>query len=1048
MNPIPENLVIDNNAKIIPQKEGSVIDIIKYYTELAKKEKDREGFQFRMDIASGYLFFSGFEKSYEIFKELYDSGILKPVNDKNWGTKAPIRIVMGPETTLRTKEVLLGIRNSAKEQLSLYDDKVIILLEKLIREQLIDIRVFVEKRFHVKMYNFYNYGPIPSDIWSGSANFTGEGLLNNIELCIPLRGTSDTRSLYGEWFSVLWNKSTSNLNVLEVINEVKSSEYFYMEPKYFFAKLIKVLQKERLLYEEEISRGKLLEFQEMSYAIAMSRLEKYGGFILSNSPGLGKSFVAAKVMKTYLLQYPDKKILLVYPPRIETEWKDTIKDFEIESNVDFFRMSMLKNIDLSKFENKYSLIVVDEAHHFRNKGIKRRESLVEIINRNYGTDTLLVTATPINLSPLDLINLIDLFYRGRSFDKFAHAGIKSIYDELKRDILNVEEFTEEIANKFRQLERSLAIKITWRIINEYYKRDLERISGREYSYQDPDVSEICFNYPKKYKVQIFDEIVDFLKNLNFEPAKLWDEGGYKENKNLLIWYKIQLYKRLESSLFAFYKSMRNLFNRFKLYKKILIEKKIPEKNDIQYLVDDPDLDDMNIEQERFENMINTFGSLNFQERNGIIKRIDEDIELIDNMKNNLEKLFKIEYPIEDDEKIKTLKILLKDNLKNKKPTIVFSQWADTVDYIKKCLENDNEIKNRFDFIHGKIKKSKDKLINSYEKGEVDIIVTTDVLSEGVNLPRTDYVINFDLPYNPVILVQRAGRALRITNPKKIYIRNFKPEDSIDKEIELYKKLMDRVDNMINIIGIDFLFWLIDEKKVKKLKEEELQKYLNYYNDYKNNLSKSNPDNLIKSQVEEEDKLDKILRDAASKFNINLDDLENFSINIAKPFYTALNDKDGLVLIIDDNGNKRFVGEIKDSLDYSDKRIEDKDKEKIKELIRLESKRTKIEFTSRNSLSREDQNIISNLSRVSSRFSEKNKIKISNIIRKIRNRGTDSKLKCNILKFLSDSNKIPIFISEIDNIIDKKLWIEIDKVLESSDGFNKTKLDAIIKYSGD
>ena len=131
------------------------------------------------------------------------------------------------------------------------------------------------------------------------------------------------------------------------------------------------------------------------------------------------------------------------------------------------------------------------------------------------------------------------------------------------------------------------------------------------------------------------------------------------------------------------------------------------------------------------------------------------------------------------------------------------------------------LKKIINFYFKKIKLQKNKKVNKKEiqddfnSGIYDIIITTDVLSEGVNLPRADVVINFDLPYNPVRLIQRSGRAIRLNNPKHIKIYNFKPDESIDKELELCERLKTRVENIISTIGIEFIIWSIAQKKIDK-----------------------------------------------------------------------------------------------------------------------------------------------------------------------------------------------------------------------------------------
>jgi len=197
--------------------------------------------EFRFDIGTGFLFFSGFQEAYSSFERLKDSGVLSKVGEDDWGTDAPIRVVMGQKTDSYTKNMLKGL---VKDGVSNYDDETTQLLQGLVDDDLIDFRVIKDENFHPKIYSFYLESNIPDDIWSGSANFSRSGLKNNIELCTPMDVNHERRSNFREWFDNLWEKGSSDLDVLEVIDEVESSEHIYYTPEVFFAKLVDMLGRE------------------------------------------------------------------------------------------------------------------------------------------------------------------------------------------------------------------------------------------------------------------------------------------------------------------------------------------------------------------------------------------------------------------------------------------------------------------------------------------------------------------------------------------------------------------------------------------------------------------------------------------------------------------------------------------------------------------------------------------------------------------------------------------------------------------------------------
>ena len=1066
----PDSIIIDNRAGILdPDLEGTVLDIFRYYAhKLENDRKTNPEHSIRIDIGTGYFFFSGFGESCDIFKSIYDDKLLNGVKNPNWSTIAPIRVVIGKETDKQTKSILLSI---VKDRLSLYDDKKIDFLRRLIEEGLMEFRVFEDRKFHVKIYNFYFTNPEsyaePIDIYAGSANFTASGLRSNIEICIPYRGSSTSRSLFRDWFTRLWERSNPDLDVLEVISNIKESDYVLLVPEVFFTKLINILNK-RYLFPTRIGIEPdiLLEFQNLSYFIVMERLQRYGGYLLANSVGLGKSYVACQVMKEYQLNFPDKKCLLIYPPRMKEEWGEYLNTFGIGDSVDTLSMGVMQKKPFDKKEEdfffdyriyteRYSLIVVDEVHNFRNP-CNRSANLKEIIRSNPKADVLLLSATPISLGASDLINLIDLFYAGEKQRKFEVAGLKEIYDRTKKRVLKerTRGLDEELLKNLKEIETELSLKITWRIVQDFFKEDLRRLSGREVRYEEPIVREVRFDYPDVYKREIFDGIIRFLESLNYEPAKLWDGEGYKEDKHLLFWYKWQLYKRLESSLYAFYKSIDNLHKRFSLYKVSMEREKIVDSSDLAELSIgmNKKIFDKIIDKDRMGAVLFTYNGLDQPLKQEILGRLSDDIESTEAMLAKMKNIFGeldvdgnlVRYPIDGDEKIEELRDILKQNMERGKPTIVFSEYRDTIDYLYRSLNDDFP---RIDFIHGGTKKSKDKLIDDFQRGLVDIILTTDVLSEGVNIPRADSVINFDLPYNPTILVQRAGRALRITNPKKLEIFNFRPEKEIDKELELYKRLGERLDLILKITGLDFVVWLIDEKKVKELHEDEKEEYLRYYDEYRDKIAVSNPDDLVRATIPAESKLDKTLRDAILRFMITPEDCDRIGGEVKKPICTMLKGNDDLFLVGEFGTRKITVNEVQDSLDRISGSITERDRHDINVLLKDTRDEIIREETSRGSINKTEQKLLKRINGVKERLSREENRKV---LEKIKSQITSHALTphefVKVEEICRMIESLPPFMAGVDDSVETRdMWK--DAVLLSSGEIKSRdiKLLAFIKY---
>jgi superfamily II DNA or RNA helicase/HKD family nuclease len=894
------NRVIDNNAGLLDEdKEGSVLDIFNHYLNKAIEE-DRKN-SFRMDIGTGFLFFSGFEAVSDTFNKLIETKTIGEIEDPDWGTEAPIRVVMGPETSNRTKSILLSL---VTDQVIEYDDDAIKVLQKFIQNDLIDFRVVTERTFHPKLYSFYLRSEVPDDVWAGSANFSKGGLQNNIELSIQMQTGNQDRELFREWFDKLWEYGEEDLDVLEVLEDVQQSDYIYQQPSIFFSKLIRYLDRDYLLDSSVSSDGSpLLEYQNLTYNIVMERLQRYRGYILSNSVGTGKTYVAAQTAATYQRRSPSKEILVVAPSNVTEEWEEVFEEFDINSETEFLSMGMLQKqpleeategdrvFDYRDYTDRFSLIIVDEAHNFRNDS-NRRNNLEDIIRQNSDSDVLLTSATPINISPEDLFSLIDLFYRAGRVQQFEKAGLKSHYENTRQKLKKLDKYDDlsnSLIQDIKKIENELSIKITWRIIQEEFKDDLRELAGDDVEYDDPDITEEEYDYPSRYQTEVFEEIVPFLDQLNYEPSKLWDGQGYQDFDNLIFRHKWRLYKRLESSLKAFHDSIDNLHKRFLLYYESIKRDTAISENDVASLSTsvDPQEAANATDFERLETVVTTYRSLDSDLQETVLSNLKTDINLIEEMLDRITSSFgntsTVPYP--EDSKVSRLNTIIENKLTDGKPVVIFSQYSDTVEYLYHSLSGAFEGVRR---IHGGVSADKEEFVSDFNRGEFDVIITTDMLAEGVNIPRADVIVNFDLPYNPITLIQRTGRALRITNPKKVEVHNFRPADSIDRELELYEKLDARLDTILDIVGLDFIVWLMDEKKIEQLHEEEREEYIESLDEYNETMASSNPSEIAPEQAPpEETRTDRILRRAIDRYSLTTDDVSAVSPSINRPIYTVL-----------------------------------------------------------------------------------------------------------------------------------------------------------------
>lgn len=228
---------------------------------------------------------------------------------------------------------------------------------------------------------------------------------------------------------------------------------------------------------------------------------------------------------------------------------------------------------------------------------------------------------------------------------------------------------------------------------------------------------------------------------------------------------------------------------------------------------------------------------------------------------------------------------------------------------------------------------KEKKIKRFKDDKFQHLVSTDVLAEGFNIPEADIVINYDLPYNPVKIIQRVGRATRINVPKKIEIRNFNPDEAIDQELNLIDKLDLRISNIISLIGIDYSIWADTEKMIKEKEHLDNINKCKILKELKKRISTENPDEIYQIQLREESKLDLLLRNSIEHFDLKPEDIPDKIPS--KPIYTTLIDKEpGFYGVYKVDEDYFEYGEPAEFIEESSKQIKMYNEDEIKKFCEI------------------------------------------------------------------------------------------------------------------
>jgi len=697
-------------------------------------------------------------------------------------------------------------------------DHTVKLFIEFLKRKNVEIRLF-EKFLHGKAYIF------DDRIVIGSSNFTAAGLTRYGELNT---WKQESQAVYTrkEWFEKFWAESIDfKEELIRLLEESRFGSKHYT-PYEIYIKTLYELQKEDVKEElkEEKPRGlpetkvNLAQFQEDAISRIWTRMKKYGGCIVADSVGLGKTWIAKKILER-IGYYERKNILIVCPAQLREMWRKELKKIDVKENIlsqeDLASENYIEKAKKTlggRFDN-VELIVVDESHNFRNPLSNRWENFFTLVNDHIAKSgkrpyMLFLTATPINNTPWDLywqIMLLVLMDRSA----FIKENIADLFKFFKQ--------AKENPSLLNDLLNEISIRRTRDYIIDNYPDafivvELPNGETKEQKIIFPEraLENINYQLDKAYKgmyKEISDTITEKLTMAYYKILEYRKEGLKTEEERLALGrmiaiggiFRTILLKRLESSVDAFRKSISKHMNFLEKLKTYLKSGKLLTKETFfKYLMSV----DEELEEEDLKDVLSEFKIKDYN-ADDLFKDIDKDIHLL---KNILEKVNKIKP--EDDAKLKVLKDRLLELSKGGQ-IILFTYYADTLNYIYNEIIKDKRFsKLKIEAISSsgltsKNPQQREKIVEDLFSKKIDILLSTDVLSEGQNLQTAKYLINYDLHWNPTRMIQRAGRIDRIGSPyKKIFVYNFFPEDELEELLKLVEILQNKIIDIDKSIGLD------------------------------------------------------------------------------------------------------------------------------------------------------------------------------------------------------------------------------------------------------
>lgn len=637
-----------------------------------------------------------------------------------------------------------------------------------------------------------------------------------------------------EWFEQHWGVSIDFKDALiELLDASKFGTKEYTPYQVYIKALYEYFRDE--LGDDALELGRsavdLAEFQEDAVKKARRILSRYDGVLIADSVGLGKTWIGKKLLEDFAY-HRRQKAVVVCPASLRPMWTRELAGATIAAQIVGMEELGREGFDTREIGDA-DCILIDESHNFRNGKANRYLALDEAIQRNGGRGrdgerkkVILLSATPINNDLYDLANQLQLFTQGQA-DYFRDAGIGDLTAYFRRARrLSAQPETSAGVLLFNLLEEVM-VRNTRPYIRAAYPN--ATINGRPVVFPDRRLHTVEYDLGATYG-GLYAEIVAEIDRLSLAPYQLesykkksairdekeheWETG---RETALVGIFKTRFLKRLESSIAAFRESVRRALVFEETYLDYLLGGTVVSSKDFHRLMrflaqDDEDepaagsvadaLDAHEQARQYLESLPKV--DLNQYDLRKLHKEVAEDVAVLKDLHKRTEPLAKA------DGKLARLKELLAGELKGRK-VLIFSSYKDTSRYIHRELtsaacskwrkaagepairriDSGNHPDERANILQLFAPRASGQEV--LDDAQINILISTDVLSEGQNLQDCGVLINYDLTWNPIRLVQRNGRIDRIGSPHaEIGIYNMFPEEELEALLHLIERLTNRI----------------------------------------------------------------------------------------------------------------------------------------------------------------------------------------------------------------------------------------------------------------
>ncbi len=798
------------------------------------------------DILVGYFRTSGFFKLYSAMKDIEKIRILVGLNVDH----KTIEIINEADNqlsfeTLSNKEAKDSFSNTVEREFSISEDssdieKGVIAFVDWLKTHKIEMRMYVEAPLHAKVYIMRKNQELSDSYGSvitGSSNFSQSGLINNLEFNVELKDSRDVEFAL-ERFEELWAKSVdvteTYIDTIEEKTWLKSN----ITPYEIYIKTLYEYFKEEINSDKNTALDELLPdgYMRLQYQLdavtqAKKILESFGGVFISDVVGLGKTYICALLAKT--LKKGHNK-LVICPPVLVDYWDGVMKEFDVVADV--ISLGKLDHLTANpKKLERYEYVFIDEAHRFRNSDTEGYTNLHQICKDK---KVVLISATPINNYSSDIENQIYLFQQKHNSTiipnvKNLEGFFASMNTELGKQKRGTEGYRTALkanSEKIRdQLIRHIMVRRTRKEIMEYYKDDLAKQGLKFPKLGAPE--QIVYTFDQNTD-KVFKETMQAIKSLDY--ARYTPLLFLKDNKkfasmltaqtNMSGFMKSILVKRLESSFYAFKMTLSRFISSYEQFIGMVKsgEVYISKKVNVYEMLDNGD--DVGLMKLVEDEKIQYFTSDEFTPL--FLPSLERDLAIL--------KRLQVDWiTIYTDPKLEQFKKELTTNSKFKNSKIiVFTESKETAKYLGENLKG--IYGDRLIVFSGEssqhqkleIEYSFNPKFEGEGKDRYDVLITTDILAEGINLHLSNVLVNYDLPWNPTRIMQRGGRINRVGSKyENIYIFNFFPTSQADAHLSLKERIVSKLQLFHDTLGEDFKYLSDDEQVSSHKLYEELTRNL-------------------------------------------------------------------------------------------------------------------------------------------------------------------------------------------------------------------------------